>query len=549
MNNGSSGLLPSSMLEFGESATDNMGEVRGTESIDTGMVAELDRGDEIEYINPGPSTSNIDRGDNYTDEQIDAIVEKERQEMVSKIVRRFNHLPSEGSRYYISDVIPTNNTIEHHQLLGLLKLRAGEYRGAFFLVSSHGDHIHVIHDCAFSNRSCRCSWKKDFQTQARLRGRIRKAIQLGTIDQEGWQKIILYFTSGGRHCKIFVLGGRVQRLPNGIENMEPRRRNKRGTSELMEICSGENYPELQQTFSNISSIGKGKRARNDLNEKERGTRKQRISDKIEQLILDHPVCPLISICDIDEYLADDDLKYIRSDNIILKDVVDYMAKKFCRYSLHDFNVFYKRPNCTPYFSAGYRDVDDKYMNIEDTKSIINRLLMYQCNEDTEQVKAFLLALYNIIERNIPKTNTFLLYGPPSSGKNFFIDMILAYVLNTGQFGIANRHNGFSFQDGHGKRIILWDEPNYASDMLELMKMILGGGDCKVRVKQKHDTPLCRTPVIILTNNRLNIMHDIAFKDRILQFSWNAAPFLKECEKLPHPLYTFEMFIDYNIITV
>lgn len=540
------------MLETREVNETNMGEIPDLESDLATVVGELDSGDDGEHSYPGPSTGGLDNGDNYTDEEINTIVEKERQEMVDRIVRRFTNLPAESSRIYRSDVIATNSHGERLQLLRLLEFGAERYPSQFFFVSEHGDHLHVIHDCAKGNNSCRCPWKTKIegaQATLRKRKRIRSPVYIGSLTKESWKAIILYFTSNGRHGKIFVLGGRVQRLQNGIANLEPRRRGKRGTSELMEICDGEDSPELQQAFPNISSIGKGKRARNDIVRTERETRKQRISSKIEGLIMRHPVCPLISICDIDEYLEDDLLKTIRADNQIVKDVIDYMSKRFCRYTLHDYNVFYKRADCIPYFSAGYRDVDDKYMNIEDTRTIIQRLLMHQCNDDIDLVKGMLLALYNIIERKIPKTNTFLLFGPPSSGKNFFMDMILAYVLNTGQFGIANRHNGFSFQDGHGKRIILWDEPNYASDMLELMKMILGGGDCKVRVKQKHDTPLCRTPVIILTNNRLNIMHDVAFRDRLIQFYWNAAPFLKECDKLPHPLYTFEMFIDYNIITV
>lgn len=540
------------MLETREFHEDNMGEIPNLESDIAAVVGEFDIRDDGEHSDTGPSTSGTDNGDNYTDDEIDTIVEKERQEMVNRIVRRFSNLPAQSSRIYRSDVIATNNHAERLQLLRLLEFGAERYPSQFFFVSEHGDHLHIIHDCAKGNNSCRCPWKtkvEGAQATLRKRKRVRAPVYIGSLTEESWKAIILYFTSNGRHGKIFVLGGRIQRLQNGIANLEPRRRSKRGTSQLMEICDGEDSPELQQAFPNISSIGKGKRARNDITRAERETRKQRISNKIERLIMKHPVCPLISICDIDEYLEDDDLKTIRADNQIVKDVIDYMGKRFCRYTLHDYNVFYKRPDCIPHFSAGYRDFDDKYMNIEDTRIIIRRLLMHQCNDDIDVIKGMLLSLYNIIERKIPKTNTFLIHGPPSSGKNFFIDMILSYLLNTGQFGIANRHNGFSFQDGHGKRAILWDELNYSQDMLDLIKMITGGGDCKVRVKNKHDCPLSKTPLICLTNRVVSIMNDSAFIDRLLKYFWREAPFLKECDKLPNPLYTFEMFIDYGIITV
>jgi hypothetical protein len=137
-------------------------------------------------------------------------------------------------------------------------------------------------------------------------------------------------------------------------------------------------------------------------------------------------------------------------------------------------------------------------------------------------------------------------SPASAGKNFFFDTVFTLLLNLGQLGTANKSNNFAFQDAANRRVILWNEPNYESSCTDYLKTLFEGGDTKVRVKMMGDSHIKRTPIVILTNNSVNFMDDIAFKDRIKQFRWKAAPFLKEYKLKPYPLVFFDILLKYEI---
>lgn len=72
-------------------------------------------------------------------------------------------------------------------------------------------------------------------------------------------------------------------------------------------------------------------------------------------------------------------------------------------------------------------------------------------------------------------------------------------------------------NGAGKRLVLWNEPNYDRNHIEKMKEILGGDTTRIKVKYQGDQPLQGPPTILLTNNELNICHDPAFADRLFTY--------------------------------
>lgn len=142
------------------------------------------------------------------------------------------------------------------------------------------------------------------------------------------------------------------------------------------------------------------------------------------------------------------------------------------------------------------DFQDCYYEREESKDILLNLLRYQFDDDYELCIDFVRNLFNVCERKIPKLNTFLIYSPPSAGKNFFIDAVMDYYWNRGQLGNPNRFNQFAFMEATNKRIILWNEPNYESSSTDQLKMILGGDANTVRVKNKMDSAVYRTNVSI-----------------------------------------------------
>ena len=143
---------------------------------------------------------------------------------------------------------------------------------------------------------------------------------------------------------------------------------------------------------------------------------------MEKILNEHPVCPLAAIISTHEWLTNKNLRMLRADDSIVKSFLDAKAEEMCYWTMHDFNNFYNQKNCSPTFMAGYQKIEDKYYSIEDSITVVNKLLKYQFDDDPNQVKSFLLDLYNIIERKYPKFNTLVIKSNPNGGKNFFIDI-------------------------------------------------------------------------------------------------------------------------------
>lgn len=286
----------------------------------------------------------------------------------------------------------------------------------------------------------------------------------------------------------------------------------------------------------------------EKNKKGRPTKWQIISGKIFQLLERTAICPLEGIKSEQCFLNDDFLTDPDNSNKV-NEAIKMWSYKINDYSLRDFYDMYNT-DCKEelIFSRS-----KAYYSIEESTEILNKLLIHQFDDDESQITDFLQHLVNVVDKqpkdrpftNI-KCNTFLVHSPPSAGKNFFFDTLFTLCLNMGQLGTANKSNNFAFQDAASRRIILWNEPNYESSMTDYLKTLFEGGDTKVRVKMMGDTHVKRTPIIILTNNHVNFMSDVAFKDRIKQYRWKAAPFLKDCLLKPHPLSFLEILLKYEI---
>jgi len=124
--------------------------------------------------------------------------------------------------------------------------------------------------------------------------------------------------------------------------------------------------------------------------------------------------------------------------------------------------------------------------------------------------------------------------------------VASFFINYGILGTANKTNTFAFQEAAGKRLIIWNEPNYEANHVNEMKALLGGDACKVAVKYMGDQPIQGAPVIILTNDNLSIFGMAAFNDRIRLYRWRPSPFLKDCNKKINPLFLLKIFEMYNI---
>lgn len=534
MNDGSHASNPDFIPALG----DSMGTVWRSISHDAGLL------DENAQSGFQDNASTISNSEDNVDTDVEVLGPAE--QLTSEIVSRIKRAPFKPLRRYLSDVLACGDYGEACRIARRVISYGRNYPGNLCLVSVHDDHVHVVHDCPYAGSSCRCQILKEAEIKAVLRGSLRKRPEISTIKPDSWHRIVQYFSQEGRWLQYAKVGGTVVRLPDGYQSLQVIRDQGTKFGQTLGTCGIQGSGELQEdgfvADDNRSNQGnmlghRGRKRKRDIS----------FRTEMEKIINEHPVCPLAGIVSTRQWLTHPDLKMFRGNHDIVKSFLDGKAEEICYWTMHDFYNFYNQENCNPTFLAGYQSVEAKYYNLDDSVTILNKLLQYQFDEDVASIKNFLTWVYNIIERKIPKCNTLCIYSPPSAGKNYFFDCFIHFLWNCGQLGTVNKTNNFSFQEATSKRILLWNEPNYEPDFTDTLKMITAGDAFTVRVKQQKDSHVYTTPLIVLTNNRVGFMYEAAFQDRVKTFNWKQAPFLKEYDRKPTPLAAFEILVYWEII--
>lgn len=269
---------------------------------------------------------------------------------------------------------------------------------------------------------------------------------------------------------------------------------------------------------------------------------------LSDLLKYYPTCPPDAFINIKEFYQNPALNRLDENDKKVKVTLRNWCTTIRDWDIFDFNTYYHTSGVKPYFNAYARMTNNLYYDVEKSIEIANKLLFYQFNNDENEIKSFLTVLYNIIDKKIPKLNSLCIYSEPSAGKNFFFDAVASFFLNYGMFGTANKNNNFTWADGAGKRIVIWNEPNYETHHIEKMKELLGGDTTRVHVKYKNDQPLQGPPIILLTNNYLSICNDKLFADRLRTYRWQSAPFLKHYKKKINPLFFFKLLVTWGIVS-
>ncbi|KAF0715754.1 SF3 helicase domain-containing protein, partial [Aphis craccivora] len=423
----------------------------------------------------------------------------------------------------------------------------------FVIVSEHDDHVHIAHACVQANQACRCAWLQrcsDYRKYRRkhLRGRVY-ACNLGGSD---WASVMRYFCTNGRVAKEVYLPGANEGIRNQIRNLSKEQDPVHSKEGLVEACIDEGSWDIFGRKSALRSGNEGSRGhigrRVQTAESQNGNHDNgSLPVTIDELLKYYPTCPPDAFINIKEFYLNPALnRYDETDrNVRLQ------LRNWCNvirdWDLYDFNTYYHTTGVKPYFNAYSRTSVSVYYSVEKSINIANELLRYQFENDEIVIKQFLNTLYNVLDKKIPKLNSICIYSPPSAGKNFFFDAVASYFLNYGMFGTANKNNNFTWADGAGKRLVIWNEPNYEQAHIEKMKELLGGDTTRVHVKYKGDQPLQGPPIILLTNNYLSICNDSLFADRLVTYKWQAAPFLKQYNKKINPLFFFKLLLHWKII--
>lgn len=431
--------------------------------------------------------------------------------------------------------------------------RDGHYRRGLLQVCREDTHIHVVHDCNFSNGMCRCDWFKKAKTYGADSRRDRRSHRRNPCRNRtatDIQNLLFYYCTKGRTTVYQKIRGQVERIPSEGYNLSASRLD--GLSEIfrqMEIQIPGTGTELQQWEPDIGDDEPDQVATHAVpaRKKRKLGAQERIQLRTVELLEKYPICPPEAIVKHRVWRSDPDLRFKNVNDREIKAAICSFKDNLTTYTMTEYQEMYNQPDCQPIFSAGFGNFETYYYNVENSIKIMDELVQFQCGGDEDAILDFVTTLYNVLERKVPKLNCMVIYSPPSAGKNFFFDAVKDYYINCGHLCNANKFNNFPFQDAEGRRIVLWNEPNYSHEFLEPIKEILGGDSTSVNVKYQHDTPVYRTPVIVLTNNKVSFMNHAAFRDRIKVFTWMAAPFLAKYDKKPNPLAVYHFFKKYNLV--
>lgn len=486
-------------------------------------------------------------------EKVLRLLEPETRERFAALGGQFRDDYRSSTRKYIADVFLARSDEFNCQAIGYLAQRVAERSAGFFGYSVDGDHVHIIHDCSYSGRSCRCRFREVLSCLGHVKRNERFVRNCSDIQQADWTRILIYYFLAKRGLKELSNQGLPIRLRLDAESIHDREsicewakefRQEQALRAVSNADPGQNRNKRSIGTSDVSSeeglygtepTGEGFHGKKSKREPIWNVIREQVYRLLEQF---HPA-PLQTIRSVEAYKQSSILTNPKHDAYVNKALQLY-SDRLIDLSVRDFyELLMQCPE--PIFYKGVN-----YGNIEESSNIIDQLIRYQFDDDEGKIQEFLQIFVDILDRKIPKMNCIVLQSPPSAGKNFFIDMVCAILVNYGQLGMANRHNLFAFQEAPNKRLIIWNEPNYEPAMTDTIKMMMAGDPYTVRVKHSADTAVAKTPVIVMTNNTVPFMRDAAFNDRIRVFNWKAAYFLKEINYKPHPVSFFNLLNKYNI---
>lgn len=467
------------------------------------------------------------------------------------------------TRRYLSNIILIRSRAHHAACLRILKNEVYSFPGKFFIWTDEGDHVHVVHDCAYPGGQCRCRIMQHQEIRGSLQKSLRRIKHVSEIDETDWTNVLLYFgVSKWPSVSQIWIGGRLQRSPDYDQSIRWHQVLRRSREILDREAPGDGHNGERGEHGSqddrgtlpTSSVQPGERKRY-LHEAESSVLRKKskwsqVASSIQSILSQHYCLPANHIKHLLVHDADNDWLYDPTIDKHYMSACDLFTHIHNKYSFSDFHDLYSK--CTPIFYANDLNPFTYYHDMETSKHYVKQLLQYQFEDDDEKIQYFLVNLRDWFNKlgwdGNPKMNTLLIEGPPNCGKNYFFDMVSSIAYNVGHIGrVCNKTNNFPLQDCFNRRLCIANEMSVEESAIEDMKKLCEGTAFNIRVKYQGDKIFTKAPVIVITNNFIDFLHRSAFMNvRVKKFCWNTASFLKESDKKPYPLCLFELYKDYNI---
>lgn len=398
-------------------------------------------------------------------------------------------------------------------------------------------HFHILHPCQWYNSNCRhlCKYLD-------VAKRYRKIRTMVALSESHVRNTLVYMQTDGKWLVDYKdPSGQDFGFVHRTQCLQFERVRQREEKRKVEDCAGPSqvYGEREHSDGEYdTSNGKRGKRKNTKSPGERDVSTKELLDHLTSI-----VCyPMDHVFQTRDWYTGK-YKYLISSDKIVKRCYNILQKQTMNWRYSDFMKHYSDLNTKLIFGAPSLDTfHDYYMTVEESIDAIEELLDFQLSNMsefsdlnvTEKKKEFITDLWDILEKKIPKKNTFQIISEPSAGKNFMLDAIFAFYWNIGMIRNFNKYENFPLMEAVDKRVNCWNEPNFEPSAEDTIKMILGGDPIKAAYKYDNERNISRTPVVIMSNKNV-FRSDDAFEDRMITYHWDRAPFLRKHRKKINPM--------------
>ncbi|QXD38629.1 putative protein 1 [Linvill Road virus] len=440
--------------------------------------------------------------------------------------------------------------------------KEGGKNSVFKFLIKHGDHLHFVHDCPFSNRSCRC-----FKFLNVRRGHGNN-VSIKKLQRSDIESIIKYHFENGREALYVQIAGKeYTKLFSGLQSIrhDDDSAECSGKSGNVEVCTGENKILRKRSieFSNSAENNESVEGYNSNNKSRgsRATKSQARQEQIEQKILEILTVPLIDFHKTNAWL-ESNFRFTNPNSNEYRQAIQYAKLQFVNKRIRDYKFFYNSKITQPHWeSLSPDEFSTRYLSRKDSLSYMKYLLINHyhpssINYDSKTSEIFILDnqwevnvygyvrnLISFLDRQRDKRNTDCYISPPNAGKTLFFDCVRDFFINTGTMSHWNRSNSFPLQMCGDVRLIFWNEPNYETSVERTLLRLLGGDALNAAQKNQNDTNISKVPVIVTANHNPFPKSD-EFKVRIQYHFWRTCSLLKNISgKKFHPLAFLDLITE------
>lgn len=182
----------------------------------------------------------------------------------------------------------------------------------------------------------------------------------------------------------------------------------------MEACKVPNVLPDEFDCGSIPDLDKQTNCNsNEKTYQQPGHNKGSKADAICSFIRSFPTAP-ISLIFSTKHWRTSQYKYISKKSPLIQTIISIIQSEYSEMTMKELSeLTFKNPNIL------YGQInDDTYYNLESSLYISEEILKFQFDDDINEIKFFLEKLYSLLDRKIPKHNSFLVWSKQlNAGKN------------------------------------------------------------------------------------------------------------------------------------